>query len=142
MTGRAAIAFASASVLVAVVAIGAGLMVIGSPGHIRKERLDEIRSTDLAALAGAISSYSHAYHSLPARLAYLQRGRTLRLALQDPEGKPYLYRAIATTSYELCADFALAAGKAARDAAPQSILSRHKAGRRCFQIEVRPLARG
>lgn len=142
MTGRAAFAFASASVLVAVIAIGAGLMVIGSPGHIRKERLDHIRSMELASLAGAITSYSHAYHSLPARLADLQRGRTFKLALQDPEGKPYLYRAIATDSYELCADFDLAAQDAPADAAPHSIFRQHKAGRSCFQIEVRPLARG
>ena len=140
MTKYSPVVFGAGLTLAALLAVIAGFMMIGSPNHVRKQELDRIRSSELAAISGAVSTYRSTHAALPAQLSDLSHGATLDIALKDPEGRPYGFAVRGPYTYELCADFSLSSENEPEDRPPQMIFTRHPAGYYCFQLEARPRA--
>lgn len=122
---------------VVVVAIAAGLFVLGSPSEERSRLLDARRVADLQQIVTAIEDYHAREQSLPAALDVVASGRDLPW-LRDPStGERYEYRVVDERRYELCAAFD-------RDAEPAPVprrhghpdFSGHAAGRQCFEVVV------
>jgi hypothetical protein len=128
-------AFAAALTAATLLAIGAGLFLIGSPAHIRELRLDEQRVADLTALAPAITAYDRQYHRLPASLDELHKSNHWPNYRSFGAG-PYDYRTTDTTAYELCADFAAPSDDVAVPLWQRKQWS-HAAGHVCFKREAR-----
>ncbi len=138
--------FAAGTGIVALAAIVAGFLVIGSPREIRRETLDRIRANDLAAISQAITAYRLTHEELPVRLDDLipaTHGATPRFHLNDPAGRAYTYAITGPYSYELCATFDTASAAPAADGSPRdrSLFAYHGRGRHCFAQEARPPAR-
>ncbi len=94
-------------VLVAMVAI-AGFEVAGSPTRARLQRLDARRIENLAAIQTKLVSYWQQKRTLPGSIDDLNDDLVGFTAPTDPETHhPYEYRATGSTSFDLCADFAL-----------------------------------
>jgi hypothetical protein len=131
--------FAAGATLAVVLAIGAGLVVAGSPQSARQQRLDAERVDHLRQLSSAIDSYWHRHGRLPDALEALTRERGLYLtALEDPEsGAPYGYQPQGETSYELCASFALTSEETDLSRLPSDSQAwLHGTGETCFPLEV------
>lgn len=125
--------FAAVGSIVAVVmAVAAGLRMIGSPAEQRLRRFDEGRVADLRALAQAVYFQWNEGRVLAASAADLVDGRSLTRVLVDPSSEqPYEYRVTGTLAFELCAVFD-------RPSRPQDAQDfwYHDAGRRCFEFDV------
>jgi len=129
--------FAGVAIAAVVLAIGAGLAVLGPPSEVRARRLDEQRVNDLRGWSMAIDAFWTANKQLPGSLDEVKRQQAWSyLAARDAEsGAPYEYRATGASTYELCATFARASepdGGSRRDA-----LWDHPEGRVCFPLEAR-----
>ncbi len=134
--------FAALSSMLALAAIIAGWLVIGSPGEVRLIRFDATRATDLSFISSAITSYRLTHESLPQTLDELQKSApTARLNFTDPAERPYEYIVRDAFAYELCATFDRATEPVAEPVSVQSIFERHGAGRQCFKLEARPPSR-
>lgn len=124
-TGRATLA--GAAVAAAVVL---GLVSIGSPGSARARRLDAHRLDDLRHLARVIDVHWTRGGDLPASLADVA-GLDAD-ATEDPvSGRPYGYRAVAASKFELCATFDADAARPRRGR-----LWWHPRGRHCFRLDA------
>ena len=135
MTTRASALFAGVAGLVIVIAVAGGLAVIGSPGSIRLQRLDDARSQNLLSIANAIRGYRLSHQALPERLEQLQQDSFINIRLQDVEtGAPVEYRVINALSYELCAQFATVSDGKTRPGGSRRFWQ-HPEGRHCFTIE-------
>ena len=78
--------------LVVVVAVVAGIVVVGSPAEQRTQRLDERRVGDLASIAQAADLYWTRHAQLPTSLNELTSEPGTRLRANDPEtNAPYEY---------------------------------------------------
>jgi len=94
------------SMTIVIGAIVAGMVMIDSPTKERAQKLDKRRIADLAEIAMTIDRYWERHKKLPADLNALQEGVVSDLATADPKTlKSYRYRATASSSYELCAEF-------------------------------------
>lgn len=94
------------AVVVAVAAIAAGVMIIGSPAEQRGRRLDERRVEDLRDAARGVNLHWTRHGRLPASLDLLSREAGVNVATRDPaSGESYEYRVLNDTTYELCATF-------------------------------------
>ncbi len=140
MRGHSSIIFALVAATVACLAIVAGFVVIGSPEHVRKQQLDQIRSANLVSLSAAISAYRNTHGALPTSLDNILHGTTLNVALKDPEGHAYAYQVTGIYSYKICADFSLPSGNKSPGMLPESVFALHPAGHYCYQLEARPSA--
>ncbi len=130
--GARSAVFLTAATLVALVAVGAGLSVLGTPAAQRERALDRARLQDLRRIAVAVERYFDRHGALPPDLDALGRQADLRLDLHDPEtGKPYVYRPLGDTSYEICAHFS-----AAHDDGTGAWA--HGAGLQCFRRQAGP----
>jgi len=122
----------------------AGLVISGGPGRARQEHADEQRVSDLGQIETRIQAFYANRHRLPVdgKEAFSMFGpeRTT-----DPETKrPYEYRVVDKTHFELCATFDLDY-KADRsdyyggdwDAEYGSDFSLHKAGHQCFTLPAK-----
>src|SRR5450631_4130321 len=127
--------FAVLSLIAAIAAVVAGLVVIGSPGEIRMRRFDETRANDFDVIANTIQTYRLTHEGLPEKLDGLAR-----VNLKDPLGRPYEYRVKDAFSYELCAEFDTARDKTGEAASSRSKFDKHGSGRQCFSLEARPHA--
>lgn len=136
--GSAAV-FAIAASAVVLLAIVAGLVVIGSPSEVRAQRLDEQRVRNLQAIASAIERHRRTNDTVPASLVTLRQSeQQVALPIEDPESRElYDYRATGASSYELCALFDTVLN--ANDGRIPAFWS-HSAGRHCFLIDVKPQA--
>lgn len=124
-TGRTTLA--GAAVAAAVVL---GFVSIGSPGSARARRLDAHRLDDLRHLARVIDVHWTRGGDLPASLAELA-GLDAD-AVEDPvSGRPYDYRVVAASKFELCATFDADAARPRRDR-----LWWHPRGRHCFRLDA------
>lgn len=116
----------------AVGAVLAGLFVIGSPASQRSRRLDRERSENLRTISFAVDEYRSRNPALPKSLSELAQASEMQLELEDPETRrPYEYRVVSPTSYELCAQFA-------RQSDERENAWTHEEGRECFTLQPRP----
>ncbi len=111
-------------------AIAVGFCLLGSPNTRRQIRADQQRLSDLRAIATELyqSHASNLPNSLPANIRST-----------DPiSGKPYEYRRIDKTHYELCAEFATNSLEDRFQNTPleKESLWQHPSGRHCFQLNV------
>jgi hypothetical protein len=125
-------------------AVVIGLVVAGSPGDARKQKLDRRRVSDLFEIVDGVNAYWAQEDSLPPDLRAL--GDAVGFAPgSDPEtGDPYRYRVLENGAYELCATFSIECQppdescshwRARRGAE----IAGHGVGTECF--EIRPKAR-
>ena len=129
----APLVFAAALSLVAALAVAVGLLLIGSPAHIRVLRLDEQRVSELTSLANSIASYRRSHNKLPDKLEELAQSAFWLPTLRHG---PYEYRPTGTFTYQLCADF----GAASDDFPPPADRLApwaHSRGHFCFTREAR-----
>ena len=88
--------------LVVVVAVVAGIVVVGSPAEQRTQRLDERRVGDLASIAQAADLYWTRHAQLPTSLNELTSEPGTRLRTNDPEtNASYEYRRLDASSFEV-----------------------------------------
>lgn len=107
--------------LLAAIAVIAGLVVTGGPGHARKERRDQQRDGDLASLADMVACLARENgNRLPDQLAPSPQCNWQTPLTDAFSGRPYRYEVTGPRSYRLCADFDLpppaARGMGARNA--------------------------
>jgi hypothetical protein len=125
------------SIAAVLIAVGAGLFVLGSPADVRARRLDARRVDHLREWARAIDAYWTANNQLPQTLEEIRRQQAwTHLIVNDPEtGEPYRYQPKGAVAYELCATFDRAS--ADTGAADEDALWGHGAGPACFTLEAR-----
>ncbi len=101
--GLAALAVGAA----AAVAVALGLLTVGLPGEARRERLDERRLEDLAAIIAEAGRHAEAHDgALPQTLEEIGDRLPAQRSLRDPvTGEPYAYEAAGPGRYRLCAEF-------------------------------------
>lgn len=117
--------------VVVIVAIAAGLWLIGSPELQRSRRLDERRLEDLRLITAQIDGYWTRHRALPETLDALQTEPGMAPAPVDPvRHEPYSYRPIDEDSYELCAVFATLSEH------PGSTWA-HEKGEDCFEFDAK-----
>ena len=131
-SARRYVALGSAIALV-IVAVVAGLMVLGSPAEERLRRLDEKRLQDQQEISRATNGYWVRNGRLPASLDDLLQEPSVHVQSHDPDtGQTYGYRVVGDNSYELCADF--------QHQSVEESVNRfwsHDVGRHCFQLEAK-----
>ena len=102
-SSRAAILATAAAVL----AVGGGLYVIGTPARARAHRLDEMRVSDLSSISRQVELYRKQHAVLPSGLDTLRSDGLLSRIPRDPvTDSPYAYFPSGERSYRLCATFA------------------------------------
>ncbi len=133
-------ALLACSVLAAVLTVGYGIYLAGSPGQQRQERLDALRASHLQRIFHQVNDHWQQKGSLPGSLEDLLLSREL----EDPDTEiPYEYRIIDDSKFELCAVFTTDT----REVYEQPGLSgspnvrHHGVGHTCFQFETVPLER-
>lgn len=123
--------FATAVGVVVLVAVVAGLAVIGSPWQARQRRLDDERLGALQSLSTQMDAYRNTHGAIPNTIKALaedQNGPSPS-ALRDPEsGAPYEYRKTGPAAYQLCARFATTTDE------DVPLHWRHGPGRTCFSL--------
>lgn len=148
--GWAARLFGWAVVAAVLAVVIAALVVIGTPAQERKRKADHQRVEDLIALSSAIDLYYREKKVLPEALSRLPtRPDTPELHTTNvATGKPYGYRKLAATGYELCTTFDTESSQdleVVRGAADWDPVNRpfwrHAAGAKCFQFDARDKAR-
>ncbi|WP_243366114.1 DUF1559 domain-containing protein [Fundidesulfovibrio soli] len=128
--------------LAVLVALAAGLNAIGTPEEARMRRLDTQRVNNLRNISNAMENYHRSHENLPASLDQLQQPSGFNgLHLNDPETKqPYEYKPLTQDTYELCAQFQTVQDAGAEERADNPFWH-HGAGRHCFALKVKAVAR-
>jgi len=89
-----------------VVTIGAGFLILGTPGQVRMYRFDDQKVQDLTNIQYQIVNYWQQKEKLPATLSDLNDPISGNSVPFDPQsGQPYKYSVLGPTSFELCATF-------------------------------------
>ena len=94
--------------ILAVLAIGSGFIIVGTPYQARLARFDAQRVADLQNIQSQVTSYFQAKRTLPVAIGDLTNMFTLSYQSfpVDPETSgPYVYEATGKTSFKLCAQF-------------------------------------
>ena len=131
--------FLGAAVTVVIVAIVAGLLVLGSPTEERARRLDDRRVADLQGIMAATDLYWTRHDRLPGSFAELSGEPGVTIVTEDPErAETYGYQPLDSIRYELCATFDRASEEISRD--PGRDLWLHGTGRQCFELEAKGIA--
>ena len=121
--------------LVVVVAVVAGIVVVGSPAEQRTQRLDERRIGDLASIAQAADLYWSRHAQLPTSLNELTSEPGTRLRTNDPEtNAAYEYRRLDASFFEVCAQFQR---PSQQDSVAVDRYWLHGTGRQCFRRKAR-----
>lgn len=130
MNSNKLIALLASSVML--LAVLAGLILLGAPSEERLQRLDQHRLADLQVLTDTVEGYARRNGYLPTRLESLVDGQLLDVMPVDPEtGVAYDYAITGERNYRLCATFSTAS----RDSTPQGFWT-HPAGRACFEFDT------
>lgn len=117
---------------VVVVAIIAGLALIGMPSEQRFKRLDERRVADLRRLTRSLYAYWDTHDRLPADLDVLLDGQHLsRMPLDPASSLPYEYQVDAPSRYHLCTRFDRSSSHE-----ETSDFWAHEDGQRCYSFNV------
>jgi hypothetical protein len=123
--------FGVAASLFVVAGVGAGILIVGGPGHARGQRLDDLRLDSLRMISSEVDRFEQKHHALPQTLEGLDAGDAGGESWRDPETKaPYEYRRTGAASYEMCARFAVASDQ------DEDRQWRHGIGRSCFELSV------
>ena len=123
--------------LVVVVAVVAGIVVVGSPAEQRTQRLDERRVGDLASIVQAADLYWTRHAQLPTSLNELTSEPGTRLRTNDPEtNASYEYRRLDASSFEVCAQFQR---QSQQDSVAVDRFWLHGTGRQCFRRKARTI---
>jgi hypothetical protein len=123
----------TSSLLVSVVVV-AGLIIAGSPGDQRLNRIDQLRVNDLRLISGVLNRYWNQHEALPESLGQLVDGRLLNELPRDPTtGDPYEYERTAADAVRLCGVFE----RASVEESPDEYWY-HLAGRYCFALSFAP----
>jgi hypothetical protein len=142
MKARSETLFAVLCTIVALAALIAGWVFVGSPSEARLVRLDAMRATDLATISRMIANYRLTSETLPQTLVELQRSQPNSSPnFKDPAGQPYEYTVKDSFAYELCANFDRVAETSTPSARLYSVFEKHGLGRQCFSLEARPPSR-
>lgn len=92
--------------VLAIVTIGSGFLIVGTPGQARLARFDAQKVGDLQNLQSQITSYYQAKQVLPTTIADLNTSLSYGSLPTDPEtGASYEYQATGALSFKLCATF-------------------------------------
>ncbi|NIP14904.1 MAG: hypothetical protein GWM88_09305 [Pseudomonadales bacterium] len=127
------VAAVTSSVMVAAVVL-AGLIIAGSPGDQRLNRIDQLRVDDLRLIGTVLHRYWNQHEALPEALGQLVDGRFLNELPRDPaSGDPYEYERTAPDAVRLCGVFA----RASAEDSPDDYWY-HDAGRHCFALSFAP----
>lgn len=130
--GQSMVAVATTVIVIAVVA---GVVVVGSPAEGRLERLDSSRIDDLEAIVTAMDLFWTRHERLAVSLEELADDPRAPVTPTDPgSGEPYGYTVLDEDTYELCAVFERESPPQA-PGAPEDFW-RHGAGRACFELDV------
>ena len=127
--------------VVAAVAVGVavtlGLRGAGPPSEERSRRIDERRVEDLRHIAEAVDLYWTRQSGLPRSLDPLIETASDPALFADPlTARPYEYRALTTSSFELCAQFDTESASVEQDN-----FWRHPADRYCFEVDAEAVER-
>ena len=130
-----------ATAVLVIFTVAAGFFIVGTPQAARQYRFDEQRINSLQQIQGQIVYYWQQKEKLPQSLTDLTDDINGFTVPTDPStGALYEYRVLGTTSFELCATFAIASRNA--PSMPEAPLGArpflrgdnwgHEAGRTCF----------
>ncbi len=132
------------AILAVVSAIVLAFLEIGSPADARRDRSDAIRVERLTSLTRAVRAYFAAHKKLPANFDELAKKRPVSSPdLEDPvTKKPFEYRIVDETQFELCATFEM--DWTLERARKKGLLyweplpfAEHKKGRQCFTLSAK-----
>ena len=124
-------------IILVIAAIVGGFLVVGSPAKQRALRFDSQRVDDLQNIQYQIVNYWQQKGKLPLALSNVTDSLSYTSTPVDPETqKAYEYDVKDTTSFDLCADFALPEHDSA-DIAPNTTWT-HGAGHVCFTKTIDP----
>lgn len=97
---------AGATIAAALLAVLAGLIMLGSPSRARERRLDDLRVRDLTSISNALDMYWTKHSALPDTVDSLVSARLLDRIPTDPaSGVRYPIYLTGGKSYRLCATF-------------------------------------
>jgi hypothetical protein len=118
------------TIIIVILVVAAALMVLGPPSRQRAEALDRQRAADLRHVAEDLADrYAATKQPVPDRLTDPKR---------DPvSGRPYDYRRVDATQYELCATFDRRSVKSDDPVLDDGAFWRHPAGRACYEFDAR-----
>ncbi len=147
---------ATIGIIVAIAAIFAGFVTVGSPAKQRAFRFDDQRVNDLTNIQWQIINYWQKKGTIPKVLSELNNDIANYSVPKDPVTKTdYEYSTTGKTTFQLCASFALESQDLANRGANRSgeIVSvaqdyyvpgnsndswNHKAGKNCFERTIDP----
>ena len=143
--------------VLAVVTIGAGFFIVGTPAEARLARYDAQKVNDLQNIQSQIVYFWQAKQKLPGTITDLNNSLNYGPVPVDPQtGKPYVYQPGEGLSFKLCADFNTASranpsaltetravepapvGLGGKDLMMQTDNWQHGAGRVCFERTIDP----
>ncbi len=131
--------FGGLVILVVIGSVVAGLVVTGGPNQARREAADEKRSNHLDVILRRVRAFYKRKQILPATFSQaIGQGAS---ELHDPvTGRPYEYRVIDKTTFELCATFETSSLSRYGTYFPFGAdrFRRHKKGRECFEFPATP----
>lgn len=133
------------SIIAAIAVISYGFYLAGSPFKQRLVKFDSQRTSDLQIIQSQIIYYWQQKNKLPQSLNDLNDSISGFSAPSDPDtNQPYDYRALASLSFELCANFALSSDESTnvqqRYVTPYGTRDNwnHGAGHICFSRSIDP----
>lgn len=138
--------------VLAIVTIGSGFFIVGTPAQARLARFDTQKINDLSTIQFQVINYWQAKQSLPVTLEILNDPTIGTSVPTDPQiGMLYEYRATGKLSFVLCATFNASASSYSvgySDTRPMPISGvkgtptswqwKHDAGRTCFDRTIDP----
>jgi len=143
-----------AGIVIVLTGIIGGFLVVGSPKTQRTLRFDQQRVNDLSNIQWQIINHWQRVGKLPVSLSELTDPISGNIIPNDPEtDAPYEYRAKASTTFELCANFGLPTrddkgrGEYGRGGISYPTIIypgdrdsnwNHQAGRTCFERKIDP----
>ena len=92
--------------VLAVVTIGSGFVIVGTPAEARLARFDAQKVSDLQNIQYQITNYYQAKQTLPNAITDLNNSLNYGPVPIDPQsGESYVYQATGVLSFKLCASF-------------------------------------
>ena len=92
--------------VLAIVTIGSGFVIVGTPAQARLARFDAQKVSDLQNIQSQVVYYWQAKQKLPAEIADLNNSLNYGPIPVDPQsGEPYVYQATSALTFKLCAEF-------------------------------------